>query len=300
MQRSNLLLSSIIFPSILKVIAFNTNKPSIIGFHNLIHIKSSNNNFYKSFITRSMSTISPSLSLSQGEELPDLVHNLNSVKSKMGASAITSNRNMSELTLIAVSKTKPPEAIQTLYDFGHRDFGENYFQELLEKAEKLPRDISWHFIGHLQSGKASKLIREVPNLVVVETVDTLKLASKLNAACITANRPNLDIYLQVHTSDEETKSGVTPDELNELVDAIVKDCPNLTIKGLMTIGAPGDLSCFDKLVSCRATVAGLLNVPVESLHLSMGMSGDFEEAIAKGATHIRVGSTIFGARIYPK
>lgn len=247
-----------------------------------------------------MSTISPSLSLSQGEELPDLVHNLNSVKSKMGASAITSNRNMSELTLIAVSKTKPPEAIQTLYDFGHRDFGENYFQELLEKAEKLPRDISWHFIGHLQSGKASKLIREVPNLVVVETVDTLKLASKLNAACITANRPNLDIYLQVHTSDEETKSGVTPDELNELVDAIVKDCPNLTIKGLMTIGAPGDLSCFDKLVSCRATVAGLLNVPVESLHLSMGMSGDFEEAIAKGATHIRVGSTIFGARIYPK
>ena len=247
--------------------------------------------------TQSSSSSSSSTSSS---ELPDLVFNLNAVKAKMEAAMTSNNRNISDVTLIAVSKTKPSEAIQTLYDYGHRDFGENYFQELLEKAQKLPRDISWHFIGHLQSGKASKLIREVPNLAVIETVDTLKLASKLNAACTTANRPNLDIYIQVHTSDEETKSGVTSDELPELVDAIVKDCPCLTIKGLMTIGAPGDLSCFDKLVSSRATVAGLLNVPVESLHLSMGMSGDFEEAIAKGATHIRVGSTIFGARIYPK
>jgi pyridoxal phosphate enzyme (YggS family) len=230
----------------------------------------------------------------------DVVSNLFYVKSKMNDAALRSQRDPATITLVAVSKTKPINEIQKLYDNGHRHFGENYFQELVDKASQLPSDISWHFIGHLQSQKAPKIIREVPNLAVIETVDSLKLATKLNNACVTNGKEKLNIYVQVHTSDEETKSGVSIEELTELVTAITNECPKLSIQGLMTIGAPNDLSCFDKLVACREDVAGVLNISSESLHLSMGMSGDFEEAIARGATSIRVGSTIFGPRIYTK
>ena len=172
----------------------------------------------------------------------------------------------------------------------------------MQKSEELKHltDIEWHFIGHLQSQKAAKLIKSVPNLAIVETVDSLKLAMKLNNACVSANRQKLDIYIQVHTSDEETKSGVSPDELIEIISAITKECPHLSIRGLMTIGAAGDSTCFDKLSACRVTLASELNVPIESLALSMGMSGDFEDAISRGSTSIRVGSTIFGARDYSK
>src|SRR5438046_986121 len=100
------------------------------------------------------------------------------------------------------------ETIQVCYDTGHRLFGENYFQELVEKAAVLPKDISWHFIGHLQSSKANKLLRDVPNLSVVETVDSIKLADRLQNACENINRDVLNIYIQVRTSDEDAKSGV--------------------------------------------------------------------------------------------
>jgi len=202
--------------------------------------------------------------------------------------------------LIPVSKTKPKEAIMELYDSGFRHFGENYFQELLDKAAELPPDIQWHFIGHLQSSKSNRLIRDVPNLCVVETVDTLKLANKLHNACEVAERPSLNIYIQVDTSGEDSKSGVSPSKLSELVENIQSDCSRLNITGLMTIGAPGDLSCFDKLSDCRNKVADFLKVDSDSLALSMGMSGDFEDAIVRGSTSVRVGSTIFGARDYPR
>lgn len=230
-----------------------------------------------------------------------LVSNLNYVQEKIQHAKAAANR-IDDISLVAVSKTKSSSDIKVLYDAGHRQFGENYFQELLEKSQELSelKDIKWHFIGHLQSQKAAKLVKSVSNLSVVETVDTLKLASKLNNACVAAERSNLDIYLQVHTSEEETKSGVTPVELMELVLAVRAECPRLTIRGLMTIGAPDDLSCFDKLAACRVDVASQLEVPIESLALSMGMSGDYEDAVAKGATSIRVGSTIFGARDYSK
>lgn len=230
---------------------------------------------------------------------PDIVFNIINVQTKLNEIASKCNRDPSTIRLVAVSKTKPVEDIRLLYDFGHRHFGENYFQEIVDKAAQLPSDISWHFIGHLQSQKASKLIREVPNLSVLETVDSLKLALKLHNACVSANRSTLNIFLQVHTSDEETKSGVSPDELGSLVAAITTECPKLHIKGLMTIGAPNDYTCFEKLVACRKHAAEILSVPEDSLELSMGMSGDFPEAIERGATSVRVGSTIFGARIYP-
>eukprot|EP01035_Chromulina_nebulosa_P023005 gene23005-29804_t len=229
----------------------------------------------------------------------DLINNINIVKDKINQTAISVGRDPNSIQLVAVSKTKPIENIQTLYDNGQYHFGENYFQELVDKAEKLPRDIKWHFIGHLQSSKASKLIRSVSNLFVIETIDSIKLAKKLQLACETVGRDCLYVYIQVDTSLEDTKSGVLAEEVIPLAQEIVNECPNLKVKGVMTIGAPGDLSCFDKLIQSRNDLANYLSINPSELEVSMGMSGDFEEAIVRGATSVRVGSTIFGARIYP-
>jgi hypothetical protein len=163
----------------------------------------------------------------------------------------------------------------------------------------MPSDVKWHFIGHLQSNKAKKLVVDVPNLSIVETVDSHKLAKKLNDAAADINRGVLGIYLQINTSQEDSKSGMEAPEAPAVAKLIASSCPKLSIQGLMTIGAPGDASCFDALVACREQVALALAVEPGSLALSMGMSGDFEAAIAKGSTSVRVGSSIFGAREYP-
>ena len=228
-----------------------------------------------------------------------IVSNLLVVKQRMIESCIRAERNTEDVKLVAVSKTKPSSDIIALYNEGQRQFGENYFQELVEKAKELPTDIKWHFIGHLQSSKAAKMIKEVRNLDILETLDSSKLAAKLNNACEVVQREPLKVLIQVDTSGEDTKSGVAVEsELLDLVKFVRDECPYLQFAGLMTIGAPGDLSCFDCLVAARKNVADALGVEEHTLQLSMGMSGDFEEAVAKGATSIRVGSTIFGERIY--
>ena len=229
-----------------------------------------------------------------------LVNNAQYVTDNVHKAANKMGREGSSVQLVCVSKTKPAENIQTLYDAGLRVFGENYFQELLTKAEVLPKDIKWHFIGHLQSTKAMKLVKSVPNLSVVETVDSLKLAMKLDAACVSAKREPLKIYIQVDTSGEDTKSGVDQEELIELVTNIRDNCPLLIVAGLMTIGAPNDFTCFDRLSSSRILVSQALGIDPTQLALSMGMSGDYVEAIERGSTNVRVGSTIFGARLYNK
>eukprot|EP00594_Rhizosolenia_setigera_P009174 CAMPEP_0178960460 /NCGR_PEP_ID=MMETSP0789-20121207/12979_1 /TAXON_ID=3005 /ORGANISM="Rhizosolenia setigera, Strain CCMP 1694" /LENGTH=244 /DNA_ID=CAMNT_0020643817 /DNA_START=202 /DNA_END=932 /DNA_ORIENTATION=+ len=239
---------------------------------------------------------------SQDLDIP-VAENLASVLDKIKSTSSPSNE---PVRLIAVSKTKPNELLQKAYDAGQRYFGENYVQELCSKASpdsNLPNDIQWHFIGPLQSNKANMLVKTVgENLACVETVATLKLAKKLNNAVENfyetsdnEGKKKLNIYLQVNTSGEESKSGITPADLPSLFDDVKKECPNLLVKGLMTIGAPGDYSCFDTLVKCRD---GLDVEEGEKLELSMGMSGDYEEAIKRGATNVRVGSTIFGARDY--
>ena len=190
---------------------------------------------------------------------------------------------------------------------GQRYFGENYAQELMSKSADMPDDVAWHFIGPLQSNKAAPLVKTVglDKLACIETISTIKLAAKLNRAVDAWNEESsaepkkLGIYIQVNTSGEETKSGVSPgSEVCDLAKQISKECPSLSIDGLMTIGAPGDDSCFDTLAECRVEVAKVLDREPEDMELSMGMSGDFEVAIAKGATSVRVGSTIFGARDY--
>ena len=238
-------------------------------------------------------------------------------KAKTGLSA---NSSVQEVQLVAVSKTKPLELLLAAYEQGNqRLFGENYAQELIDKALKMPPDVHWHFIGTLQSNKVNGLIKTVYPIVAsltIETVSSLKLAKKLNAAMeglqtdasVTSSDETpqqrqsflLPIFVQVNTSREDTKGGVEPDEVVGLCREITKSCDHLVISGLMTIGAEGDLSCFDCLVQCRDNVAEALNIPIKDLALSMGMSGDFEEAIIKGATHVRIGSTIFGARDYSK
>lgn len=204
--------------------------------------------------------------------------------------------------LVAVSKTKPVSQLQEAYDAGQRTFGENYVQEIVDKAPELPSDIQWHFIGHLQSNKARQLLG-VSNLVAVETVDSVKLANKLDSAVEALEREPLDVMVQVNTSGEESKFGVEPTDAPQLAKHIQEACKHLRLRGLMTIGMadyssrPENFTC---LKGVRSEVSQALGLPEEDLELSMGMSGDFEQAIEMGSTNVRVGSTIFGARNYNK
>jgi PLP dependent protein len=243
--------------------------------------------------SRSLSSATPiSMSL-------DIASNLQEVRDKI-QQACSGESSPSSVRLVAVSKTKPNALLMECYHADQRIFGENYVQELVDKASSMPADITWHFIGPLQSNKAKLLVSSVvPKAagLVVETVASLKLAKKLQSAMEDHSGKVLGIFIQVNTSGEDSKSGVEPAQVAELCRGIIEECPSLVIRGLMTIGAPGDVGCFDTLRTCRdETVAALaLEAPLE---LSMGMSDDFQQAIARGATNVRVGSTIFGARDY--
>lgn len=244
----------------------------------------------------------------------DIPRNLEEVRSRVETSCKDAGRSVESVRLVAVSKTKPLSYIKEAYfESGQKVFGENYAQELEEKAKEMgedenyKNDIQWHFIGGLQSNKAAKLVKNVVpyGKLVVETVNSEKVANKLDNA-MTNNFPGegeeepplLDIFVQVNTSGEESKSGVTIDESVELCKYVVENCKRLNLKGVMTIGAPGDDECLESLGKCRDLVADALSLDPAGIELSMGMSGDFETAIAKGSTNVRVGSTIFGQRDY--
>ncbi|KAF0299033.1 Pyridoxal phosphate homeostasis protein [Amphibalanus amphitrite] len=210
--------------------------------------------------------------------------------------------------LVAVSKTKPVEDIIQAYDAGQRVFGENYVNELLEKASnkellELCPDIQWHFIGRLQRNKASRVAR-LSALTTVETLDSARLADTLNAAREKADLAPLGVMVQVNTSNEPNKGGVQAEEAAALARHVRTECPALVFTGLMTIGAfDHDLSVgpnpdFQLLMRCRTQVAEELGVDCHQLEISMGMSADYEHAIMLGSTNVRVGSQIFGARQY--
>lgn len=226
-----------------------------------------------------------------------------------------------------MSKTKPAAAVEEVYACGQRHFGENYVQELEEKAPRLPADIRWHFIGQLQSNKAKQLVAAVPNLWAVESVDSAKLAGLLQKAAAAAGRSAarqpLRVFVQVNTSAEPQKGGVEPGaEALALARYIVEACPALRLVGLMTIGKLDEVArvFFDRLAEERTRLLAALDAAgldraaygplpedgappaaggAPQLELSMGMSGDFELAIESGSTNVRVGSSIFGARQYP-
>ncbi|XP_058101261.1 uncharacterized protein LOC131245676 [Magnolia sinica] len=228
---------------------------------------------------------------------------LRSVLQRVYKAADRCGRPYDGVRVVAVGKTKPVSLIRQLYDAGHRCFGENYVQEILDKAPQLPPDIEWHFIGHLQSNKAKSLIAIVPNLDMVEGVDNEKIANHLDRAVASMGRKPLKVLVQVNTSGEASKSGVDPTDCLELAKHVKLGCPNLRFSGLMTIGMPDYSSTpenFRTLSNCRNEVCKALGMAEEQCELSMGMSSDFEQAIEMGSTNVRIGSTIFGPREYPK
>lgn len=206
----------------------------------------------------------------------------------------------SNAILVAVSKTKPVEDIRALYDLGHRDFGENYVQELVDKQQQLPNDIRWHFIGHLQSNKVKYI---APFVHLIHGVDSMKLVKEINKQGEKYGRM-LDILLQVHIAIEESKFGFDEDELDLAVRQLIKEpLKNVHIKGLMGMTS---FSTDQELVKKEFRSLKLLydkyaNVKSDQISfntLSMGMSGDFPLALAEGSNMIRVGSLIFGERSY--
>ena len=170
------------------------------------------------------------------------------------------------------------------YHLDQRHFGENYIQELVGKVPYLPPDIQWHFIGNLQSNKAKLLVHGVPNLFMIETIDSRKLANLVNKACgqLEDSNRKLKVLIQINTSQEEQKNGLPPGpEAIELAQYIVSSCPHLDLAGLMTIGKAGApaVEYFQRLRECREDVAQALGWNAAQLELSMGMSGDFEQAV---------------------
>ncbi|QHO18917.1 hypothetical protein HN51_061617 [Arachis hypogaea] len=226
-----------------------------------------------------------------------------SVMQRVRQAADRSGTLPESIRVVAVSKTKPVSMIRQLYDAGHRCFGENYVQEIVDKAPQLPQDIEWHFIGHLQSNKVKTLLGGVPNLAMFEGVDNQKVANNLDRMVSTLGRNPLKVLVQVNTSGEESKSGIDPSNCVDLAKHVKSSCPNLVFSGLMTIGRPDYTSTpenFKTLSNCRTEVCKALEMPEEQCELSMGMSSDFELAIEMGSTNVRIGSTIFGPRDYSK
>jgi pyridoxal phosphate enzyme (YggS family) len=214
----------------------------------------------------------------------------------VAAAAIAAGRTANEICLLAVSKTFPASAIREAYRAGQTQFAESYVQEALAKIAALQDlSIEWHFIGPVQSNKTRSIAE---NFAWVHSVDRLKIAERLSAQR-PAHLPPLQLCLQVNISDEDSKSGVSPDEALELAKAIAL-LPNLILRGLMTVPAPGD----DEAVQ-RDAFAKLRKLQDEinqqGFHLdtlSMGMSHDFTSAIKEGANMVRIGSAIFGDRTY--
>jgi PLP dependent protein len=227
---------------------------------------------------------------------------LSEVSARIAAASISTNRS-SKPRLVAVSKMKPAAAVRAAYAAGQRHFGENYVQEVAGKAKELEDlvagGLKWHYIGALQSNKAKALLA-VPGLWCIETVDRIKIAGALQKAAEGAGWITpLRVLVQVNTSDEESKSGCDVEAAGEVAEYVMNECGLLQLGGLMTIGAPGDSDAFAVLADVRDKVAERLSIDKSSLELSMGMSGDFEEAIRMRSDSVRIGSTIFGARSYP-
>jgi pyridoxal phosphate enzyme (YggS family) len=230
-----------------------------------------------------------------------LKENLEEVEEKIAKACEHAGRAREEVTLIAVSKTKPVEMLQEIYDEGIRDFGENKVQELTEKYEVMPKDMKWHMIGHLQRNKVKYIVDKV---TLIHSVDSLRLAETISREA-EKKGVTVPILIEVNIAGEETKFGLSSKEevisLTEQIAAL----PNLSVKGLMTVAPPvkdpeENRPFFREIrqLSVDITNKNIDNVSMEIL--SMGMTNDYTVAIEEGATMVRVGTGIFGARDYSK
>lgn len=196
-------------------------------------------------------------------------------------------------TLVAVSKIQPNSKIQELYQLGHRDFGENYVQELLEKQQALPPDIRWHFIGHLQTNKAKYI---VPFVHLIHGVDSLKLLKEINKQAAKANR-KVQCLLQVYIASEETKFGLDYTEAENILQQ-KNQFENASIIGLMGMASNTSDKMIVKNEFEQLATFFKKHFDPQVHHLSMGMSGDYLLALTSGSNMVRIGSSIFGFRVY--
>ena len=223
---------------------------------------------------------------------------LHEVETRIQAACVRAGRKREEVTLIAVSKTKPVEVLQEAYDLGVRVFGENKVQELTEKYDALPRDIRWHMIGHLQTNKVKYIVEKAE---LIHSVDSLRLAQAIEKEAAKRER-TVDILVEVNVAEEESKFGVRVDEVIPFIEKLAL-FSHIHVCGLMTI-APfvenpeENRPIFKNLHKLSVDIAhkNIDNVNVNIL--SMGMTNDYEVAIEEGATMVRVGTGIFGARDY--
>lgn len=227
-----------------------------------------------------------------------IAENLQEVEKRIQAACTRANRNRNEVTLIAVSKTKPVSMLEEVYAEGVRCLGENKVQELTEKYDKLPKDVMWHMIGHLQRNKVKYIVDKV---TLIHSVDSIRLAETIEQEAAKRN-VIVPILIEVNVAEEDSKFGLKVDEVVSMIEEISK-FSHIRIKGLMTI-APyvenpeENRSVFAHLRKLSVDIAekNIDNVSVEIL--SMGMTNDYEVAIEEGATMVRVGTGIFGERNY--
>ena len=227
-----------------------------------------------------------------------LKEQLKEVEHRIQAACDRAGRKREEVTLIAVSKTKPVSMIEETYQLGIHVYGENKVQELTEKYEILPKDIEWHMIGHLQTNKVKYIVGKT---ALIHSVDSLRLAQKIQEEAA-KKQADVDILIQVNVANEATKFGLTVEEAPKVIEEIAK-FPNVHIKGLMTIAPFSETGeqnrqFFRKLKQLSVDINDKNIDNVSMSVLSMGMSHDFETAIEEGATYVRVGTSIFGERYY--
>jgi len=225
-----------------------------------------------------------------------IAHNLAQVRRRIADAAQRAGRSPEEVTLVAVTKTLPPEIIRLAYEAGQRDFGENRIEELEEKMPHLPSDIRWHMVGHIQSRKARRV---VGRCYLIHSVDSIKLAQRLNRYVGESGEP-LSVLLEVNVGREESKYGFLPERVIDAAATIVA-LPRLQVEGVMTmapiVADPEDARpIFCALRELRHHLIRQ-TFQAEWRHLSMGMTDDFEVAVEEGATIVRIGRAIFGERL---
>ena len=222
--------------------------------------------------------------------------NMEDVKERIRVACGRAGRPQNDVTLIAVSKTKPLELVREAYEAGARDFGENKVQDLLDRIDALPSDIRWHMIGHLQRNKVKYIIGKV---AMIHSVDSLRLAEEIGRESV-KHQVDTDILIEVNVAGEESKFGVSVEEAPQLVEDISR-MPAVHVRGLMTIApfvenAEENRQYFRKLKQLSVDIERKNIDNVNMTALSMGMTGDYSVAIEEGATCVRVGTGIFGER----
>lgn len=223
--------------------------------------------------------------------------NIDRVRERIAAACTRAGRRPEDVTLVAVTKTFPPDWVREAVRAGVCDIGENYVQELLSKREALAEEpVRWHFIGHLQSNK----VRYVADWVtMVQALESVSLARELDARAARAGR-TIDTLVEVNTTGEASKYGVAPDQVLPFVRSL-EEFQGIRIRGLMTIGPflpdpEGSRPMFRLLRELRETLSRHRQQNLDPIHLSMGMTGDFEVAVEEGATLLRIGTALFGSR----